>query len=305
LLRIRTLVQRRELRKPRLVVGPSETFNRLMCEDYGVEVARTRVLRHPVDVCRFGGEERRSVDRGPVVLLYIARFSARKGLELVTALSHRLADLAGEVEIKLLGGGSLWSDYSAHLEELNPDLAKYIGGVPPSEMPKIYGAADAVLVPSHYEPGSLVVGEALSAGLPIVASDQVGPVEVVDGRVCRVFPAGDLDALECEVRTLVAELRADRDGAMAAMAQREASTHFAPEKIGVELIRILDDVRAPDDGQAAVGQSRMAGAEPRPDSAGRRTSAWPVSLRCMGPRTSPHALSSPRGEAGRQPSDAG
>jgi glycosyltransferase involved in cell wall biosynthesis len=269
LLRFRTLVQRHELKKPRLIVaGPSETFNRLLCEDYGVELARTRVLRHPVDVRRFGDLERGAVKAGPVVLLYVSRFSARKGLELITALSHRLADLAGEVEIKLLGGGSLWSDYTAHLKELNPDLAKYIGGVSASEMPKVYGTADAVVVPSHYEPGSLVVGEALSAGLPIVASDQVGPVEVVDGRVCRVFPAGDLDALEREVRTIVAGLRGDHKGAMEAMARREANTHFAAEKIGLDLIRILDEVRAPDDSQAAVGAARMEAAERRTDRPG-------------------------------------
>jgi glycosyltransferase involved in cell wall biosynthesis len=277
LLRIRTQVQRHELQKPRLIVGPSETFNRLLCEDYGVEVGRTRVLRHPVDVSRFGGVERHPVNTGPVVLLYVARFSARKGLELVTALSHRLADLTGEVEIKLLGGGSLWSDYSAHLEELNPDVAKYIGGLPASEMPSIYATADAVLVPSHYEPGSLVVGEALSAGLPIVASDQVGPVEVVDGRVCRVFPAGDLDALEREVRTIVADLRADRKGAMEAMARQEAARHFASEKIGLELIRLLDEVRAPDDSQAIAGEPRSEAMERSAQSAGRRTSAPPVS----------------------------
>jgi glycosyltransferase involved in cell wall biosynthesis len=245
LLRFRTSIQRRELRKPRLIAGPSETFNRLMCEDYGVEPTRARVLRHPVDAGRFGGVQRRPDDRGPVVLLYVARFSARKGLELVTGLSHRLADLAGEVEIKLLGGGSLWSDYSAHLQDLNPAVAEHIGGVPAADMPDIYAGADVLLAPSHYEPGSLVVGEALSAGLRVVASDQVGPVEVVDRRVCRVFPAGDLDALAREVRAVVAEVRADLNGANAKIARREAQEHFAPEKIGRELIRILEDVSAP------------------------------------------------------------
>ena len=277
LLRFRTLVQRHELKKPRLIAGPSETFNRLLCEDYGVQPARTRVLRHPVDVCRFGGVEGRSENAGRVVLLYVSRFSARKGLELVTALSHRLADLTGEVEIKLLGGGSLWSDYSAHLEELNPDLAKYIGGVPASEMPKIYATADALLVPSHYEPGSLVVGEALAAGLPIVASDQVGPVEVVDGRVCRVFSDGDLDAFEREVRTVVSDVRADRNGVIDATARREATTHFAAEKIGLELSRILDEVGTPENSQAAVGGARGEAAERRADSAGRPKSVSPGS----------------------------
>ena len=188
-LHARTRTQRRELRRPRLIAGPSEIFNRLMCEDYGVGLKRTRVLRHPVDVERFSKVRRPQPEDRPMVLLFVGRFSARKGLELVTALSHRLADLAGEVQIKLLGGGSLWSDYSAHLSELNPQVAECLRGVPATDMPNVYAAADLVLVPSHYEPGSLVVGEALAAGLPIVASDQVGPVEVIDRRVCRVFPA--------------------------------------------------------------------------------------------------------------------
>jgi glycosyltransferase involved in cell wall biosynthesis len=111
-------------------------------------------------------------------------------------------------------------------------------------MPDIYATADVLLAPSHYEPGSLVVGEALSAGLRVVASDQVGPVEVVDRRVCRVFPAGDLDALEREVRAVVEAVRADRNGANAKIARREAQEHFAPDKIGRDLVRILDEVTA-------------------------------------------------------------
>jgi glycosyltransferase involved in cell wall biosynthesis len=241
LLHFRTSVQRRDLKKPRLIVGPSETFNRLLCEDYGVEPSRTRILRHPVDARWFGDVEPRKAHGGPVVLVYASRLSARKGLELVTALSHRLSDLAGEVEIKVLGGGCLWSDYSAHLDALNPALAEHIGGVPPSAMPEIYASADALLVPSHYEPGGRVVGEALAAGLPMVASDQVGQAEVLDRRVCRTFRAGDLDSLERAVRTLVAELRADRNGTIAGLARREAETHFAPEDIGGELTRILAD----------------------------------------------------------------
>jgi glycosyltransferase involved in cell wall biosynthesis len=239
-LHARTRTQRRELRKPSLIAGPSEIFNRLMCEDYGVGVERTRVLRHPVDLQRFSNIARPQRDGRPIVLLFVGRFSARKGLELVTALSYRLADLAGEIQIKLLGGGSLWSDYSAHLSELNPQVAQRLGGVPATEMPKVYAAADLVLVPSHYEPGSLVAGEALAAGLPIVASDQVGPVEVIDRRVCRVFSAGSLDSLEREVRTLVAQIRGDRN-AIGDLARAEAYEHFGPDRIGRDLVQILHE----------------------------------------------------------------
>jgi glycosyltransferase involved in cell wall biosynthesis len=240
-LEARSRVQRRELRKPRLVAGPSAIFNRLMCADYGVDLARTRVLRHPVDATRFAGVERRPAEGRPIVLLYAARLSARKGFELITALSHRLADLEGDVRIKVMAGGSLWSDYSAHLADLHPGVAEQAPGVAPGEMPAIYADADVLLVPSHYEPGSLVVGEALAAGVPVVASDQVGPVEILDERVCRVFADGDLDAFEGEVRRLVAELRAGEGEAIAADARRAAVERFAPERIGRDLVAILEE----------------------------------------------------------------
>ncbi len=264
-LEARSRVQRRELRRPRLVVGPSATFNRLLSADYGVDLARTRVLRHPVDATRFAGVQRRPAEGRPIVLLFAARLSARKGFELVTALSHRLADLDGEVLIKVMAGGSLWSDYSAHLADLHPALARRCEGVSPGEMDAVYADADALLVPSHYEPGSLVVGEALAAGVPVIASDQVGPVEVLSERVCRVFADGDLDALEAQVRRLVAELRAGEGEALAAQARREVAEQFAPERMGSTVVAILEEAAGrvpatPVHEPSLVGDDARAGA---------------------------------------------
>ena len=187
-LTFRAAVQRRELRKPTLIVGPSEVFNRHMCADYGIDPARTRVLRHPLNLDRFPVRERSARPEERVVLLYAARLSTRKGLELITELSHRLADDAERIQIMVVGGASMWSDYSPHLQDLNPAVAKYAGSLGSDAMPGLYQMVSAVLIPSHYEPGSLVAGEALASGLPIVASDEVGPAEVLDPDCCRVFP---------------------------------------------------------------------------------------------------------------------
>ena len=249
-LHFRTFVQNRELKKPTLVVGPSETFNRLLCADYGVDLGRTRVLRHPVEAGRFADLALTPVEGRPIVLLYASRISTRKGVELVIGLSRRLGDLAGDVEIRVLGGGSMWSDYRGHLSELNPAVATYLGEVPAAEMPRVYSEADALLVPSHYEPGSLVVGEALAAGRPIVASDQVGPIEVLDPRICRVFPRGDLDGFEREVRQLVADLRGGAQSELAELARHEAHEQFSPARMGGDLLRILGEAGGSTDGGA-------------------------------------------------------
>jgi glycosyltransferase involved in cell wall biosynthesis len=240
-LTLRAFVQQRDWRKPALIAGPSEIFNRILEQDYGVSPERTRVLRHPLNVDRFSPNGSANGKR-PITLLYASRLSTRKGLELIVQLSHRLSDLAGLVWIPVVGGPSMWSDYSRHLRELHPAVASYEGSAAGNDMPRIYRSADALLVPSHYEPGSLVVGEALASGLVVVASDQVGPVEVVSEECCRVFPRGDIDALERTVRALVAELgSSNRCKELAAAARRQAVEHFAPDLIGDDLLSVLTE----------------------------------------------------------------
>lgn len=238
-LTLRTFIQRRDWRKTTLIAGPSEVFNRILERDYGVSSERTRVVRYPLNIDLFSMNGGRSGKR-PITLLYASRLSTRKGLELIVALSHRLADLAGDVWIPVVGGPTMWSDYSGHLKELNPAIASYEGSARSDDMPRIFRAADVLLVPSHYEPGSLVLSEALACGVVVVASDQVGQGEVVSEECCRVFPRGDLDALEREVRSLVDELRSDeRREHLARAARDQALENFTADRIGDDLLRVL------------------------------------------------------------------
>jgi glycosyltransferase involved in cell wall biosynthesis len=156
---------------------------------------------------------------------------------MVVGLSHRLADLAGQVSIELAGDKTLWSDYRGHLTELNPDVARYLGPLPGGDMPGLFRSADALLVPSHYEPGSLVVGEALASGVPVVVSDAVGPAEVVDAECCRVFASGDLESFEKVVRELLDDLRVNWED-LSALA-RSQSEQFEPATVAAQLREIL------------------------------------------------------------------
>lgn len=240
---MRAAVQRRQLRQARLVVGASRAFVRTIQDDYGVPPGRTRVVPHPIDLDYYAdvGRPRRG-PADPIVLLFASRLSARKGLEMVVDLSHHLDDLAPGIRILVLGGASMWSDYSKHLSELNPRVAQPAQAQHASRMKDLYGQVDAVLTPSHWEPFSLVTAEALAAGVPVVASDQIGAAEGVDPSVCRIFPAGDAAAFEAAVRRLVEDLRRDGAGVdMAVRARAEARRNFAPERIGAELHEVLED----------------------------------------------------------------
>lgn len=243
---LRRGVQRRQLRQARLVLAASRAFADSIVADYRLDPARVRVLRHPIALDTLARVERPDgEDRAPL-LLFASRISVRKGLELVVELTHRLDDLEGAVRINVLGAPSLWSDYSKHLKDLNPRVSRYVRHLPMQLMAQVYGIVDVVLCPSHFEPFSLVVAEALAAGIPVVASDEVGAAEDVDPEVCRRFPAGDMAAFEREVRRLLEDLErpgeADR---LARLARDEARRRFDPGEIGAELGRLLSEAAAP------------------------------------------------------------
>lgn len=79
-----------------------------------------------------------------------------------------------------------------------PDGAKLAGRV---EAREFFGRIDLLLHPAHEEPFGMVIGEALSAGVPVVISDQCGCADHLEATGLRVLalrhPAHHW-ALECE-----------------------------------------------------------------------------------------------------------
>ena len=236
-LALRSRLQPRELARARLVLGLSERFNQLVHHDYGVPAEKLHVVRTAVDLELFSPDGRRSPAQ-PRTLLFISRISTRKGVAEVVALSHRLADLAGSVHLLVIGGPTQWSDYRAHLAGLHPAVAEYVGGVPSEELPALMRSASMLLVPSRYEPGSIVTAEALACGLPVVLSDEVGNAEAVAGPHVRIHRAGDVEGLESAVRDMLRAID-DDESALRAAARANAEREFAPREIVSQLTELI------------------------------------------------------------------
>jgi glycosyltransferase involved in cell wall biosynthesis len=80
--------------------------------------------------------------------------------------------------------------------------------VPEAGLPALFGEHDILLFPSLYEPFSLTLIHALRAGIPTVASDAGGNVEVVrEGATGKLFRRGDPRALAQRVLELARDRR--------------------------------------------------------------------------------------------------
>jgi glycosyltransferase involved in cell wall biosynthesis len=245
-LALRSRLQPGELDRADLVVGLSKRFNELLRADYGVPPDKLRVLYTPVDLERFSPNGTLSA-ANPRTLLFVSRVSARKGVEEIVELSHRLNDLAGSVRLVIVGGATMWSDYRGNLADLNPAIAEYVGPVPTEQLPDLLRSAAMLVVPSRYEPGSIVTAEALACGVPVVLSDAVGNGEVAAGPHVKVHRAGDVDGLEAAIRSLLNEAAGDEQ-ALRVAARANAEQSFAVDMVVAQLVDMI----------AALGPRRAA-----------------------------------------------
>ncbi|WP_168735836.1 glycosyltransferase family 4 protein [Cohnella fermenti] len=243
MLNLRASTQRRHVKSVDYIVSLSRNFAKELCEDYNMSPDKVNFfVPNPIDVDKFAPQPELRLSRQDkrVTFLFVSRISVRKGTEMMVELSRRLSDLAGQARILLVGNHSLWSDYRGLLKGLNTEVATYVSEISGSELQRLYHDVDSLIAPSHYEPFGLVVGEALASGLPVVASDKIGAAEGVDERVCRVFAAGDMDAMEATVRKLYAEIRAGRGDELSGIARQEAIRLFSREKVGADIIDIFE-----------------------------------------------------------------
>ncbi len=105
---------------------------------------------------------------GPVRLLYVGRLVEDKNLR---RLLHALVGL--DAELVLCGTGPLEGELRSLAARLGV-RADFEGYVAPAELPARFGAADALVLPSLYEPFGVAVREAAAAGLPVVCSRDAG-----------------------------------------------------------------------------------------------------------------------------------
>ena len=237
-------IQKHEMHKPALVIGMSQRFNRLVAADYGISPEHQAVLYHPIpplDEATARTADEATNSRTTIKLLFVARISVRKGLQYIVELSKRLDDLAGQVQIEIIGGHTQWSDYRGHLNDLNPQIARYLGGLKHQDILAAFNNADILLLPSLYEPGGIVVGEALSCGVCVVTSDAVGSAEVLDSDCHREFPAGDMDEFERQVRQMIEDIKIRRQE-LRQCAREQSKKHFTPDKIAKDLVRFLEQI---------------------------------------------------------------
>ncbi len=155
---------------------------------------------------------------GTPLLVFFGRLEWEKGVhDLVAALPRIRARQPG-TRLVVAGKGRQQEELMAVARKHRVRRAvDFVGHLSDRELRATLAAADAVVLPSRYEPFGIVALEAAAAGAPLVASAAGGLAEVVvDGRTGVSFPPGNVPALAEAVQTVLADPAAARVRARAA-----------------------------------------------------------------------------------------
>lgn len=120
-----------------------------------------------------------NLDKDAKILLYTGRLSKEKGVMDVVKVYNDVKAVYKSVKMIFAGVGPAENELRAEL----PD-AVFLGWVDSVKLPEIYSAADILLLPSRFDTFGLVVLEALSCGLPVVAYNAKGPKDIIVDASC-------------------------------------------------------------------------------------------------------------------------
>ncbi|HTB71299.1 MAG TPA: glycosyltransferase family 4 protein [Solirubrobacteraceae bacterium] len=234
---VRAVVQRVKIRRASLLICISSVFRDHIVNDYGFPLEKTVVICNPERLDRFAVVDHPVSD--PPIVLVPTRISVRKGVEDVVAVARVLRDRGVTVRIRVIGGPSTWSDYTKLLDDLPAENTEYGGRIPPARMPQEIEASDVVLLASKYDPCPMSVLEALTAGVPVVATSEVGSIEDIDRAVTSEVPVGDVDGLATAVTVMLDRLR-ENPAKMHAIARAEAERRFDPDVVCEQISDALE-----------------------------------------------------------------
>ena len=143
---------------------------------YGVDEAFAPRPRRPDLVARYGLNDR------PVVLFF-GGLKARKNLFLLLDVWRSVLVSHGSARLVVAGGGPLLAPLRRYAERSGVgETVVFTGYVPEAAKAAHFNLADVFLFPSAMEGFGLTVAEAMSSGLPVVASDRGSiPELVMDG----------------------------------------------------------------------------------------------------------------------------
>ena len=213
---------------------------------FGTPVDRLHVIYNGVDLDEYHPRhaEARAQTRAALgiaadapLFLYVGSGFERKG---VARLLEAMAGVAAPACAVIVGADKQAPSYQAQARKLGLAGRVHLLG-PRQDLPALYGAADAFVLPTLYDPMPNAALEALACGLPVVTSKQCGAREFIrESENGYVLDALDVTGLMQVLNVLAAPGRA----AGMRAAARDSVAHLSLQAMAGKLLELYRSLAA-------------------------------------------------------------
>lgn len=181
------------LKRASIVTSISMSTAKMLRDELGYE-KDIRIIYNGVDTSRFSPSFAPPQKNKEIRVLFAGNLTRRKGANLLSPIASKLRP---DIRIYYTRGLRKTSPLPAL-----PNLID-MGYVSIEDMPALYRNSDILLFPTIREGFGLVAAEAMSCGLPVVATDCSSLPELIDdGKGGYLCPLGDVDAFADKIRLL-------------------------------------------------------------------------------------------------------
>ena len=135
-------------------------------------------------------------------IIFAGQMITRKGLDLLIEALQPICNEYPDVILTLIGGGELLPELQARVAALGLGGRVFFeGSMAPENIPARLATADLLVLPSRWDGWGVVVNEAFSVGVPVIASDQCGAADIIHHKSNGyIFRSGDVTDLHACLR---------------------------------------------------------------------------------------------------------
>ena len=216
-IRITNFLHRSALKKANKVIVISEYTKSLISNQFTLPDHAYVYLPSSIDESIFNIQEDKDLLKkkygleGRLVILTLSRLSSdeEKGQDRVLKAFDKIANKDGKIKYVMAGPGEDKRVDKVLHENVNlKGNVIQMGSVTPHQQVELYNLCDLFILPSKNEGFGIVFIEALSCGIPVIASDGFGCREaLLDGKLGHLVDPDDIDAMASKITSVLQSVK--------------------------------------------------------------------------------------------------
>lgn len=224
------------------IIAVSNAAKRFLIERYKVSEDRIVVVPSGVDTGLFKPQRKEKTDNG-LTLMTVARLTEAKGLVYLIRAFQIIRENFPNARLLIVGKGEQTGELKKLVSSLGLDgnvsfLSEYILN---EGMPSLYNSCDIFVLPSLIEPVGIAAIEAVSCGLPIIATSVGGLSDVVEENLNGfLVPPRDHVSITTKIYPLLED--GDLRKKFGKASRRIALQKFDYKKVAQRTLKVYEDI---------------------------------------------------------------